>query len=69
MLYIGIYLKLPTSNSKADFVSTLKGIQKELKVAEKCLVGEEEGRDGAIAKSVLRMKNEVGEIIMFSDFI
>ena len=38
-------------------------------MAEKCLVGEEEGRDGAIAKSVLRMKNEVGEIIMFSDFI
>ena len=55
--------------SKADFVSTLKGILEELKVAEMCLVGEEEGRDGFIAKSVSKMKNEVGEIIMFSDFI
>ena len=50
-------------------MSTLKGILEELKVAEMCLVGEEEGRDGFIAKSVSKMKNEVGEIIMFSDFI
>ena len=57
------------TNSKPDFVATLKGMLEELKVAEKCLVGEEEGRDGAIAKSVLKMKNEVSEIIMFSDFI
>ena len=56
-------------NLKSDFVSTLRGMVEELKVAEKCLVGEEEGRDGAIARSVLKMKNEVSEIITFSDFI
>ena len=67
ILYLDIYFKF--QNSKPDFVATLKGMLEELKVAEKCLVGEEEGRDGAIARSVLKMKNEVSEIILFSDFI
>ena len=50
-------------------MSALRKMLEELKVAEKCLVGEEEGKEGAVARSVQRMKNEVSEIIMFSDFI
>jgi hypothetical protein len=55
--------------SKSDFVSSLKDITEALKEGEKCLDGEEDGKAGRVAKSTKKMITQVGEIILFSDFI